>query len=127
MNFHNFENLDVWKRACRLAADVCVATHNTKLYPQRDQHQKSAISIPSNIAEGSERPTVPDFLRFLGYAKGSSGKLRTQLMIYKAVSLKLGIPNFEGISEMIQEAREIAQMIEGLKKISHSNILTSYI
>ena len=116
MNLHNFENLDVWKRACRLATDVCVSTHNTKLYSQRDQLQKSAISIPSNIAEGSERPTTPDFLRFLGYAKGSSGELRTQLMVYKAVCLKLALPELEGLGEMIQETREISKMIEGLKK-----------
>jgi len=114
MNTHRFDNLDVWKRACRLATEVCAATHDSKLYALRDQIQKSAISIPSNIAEGAERPTTPDFLRFLGYSKASAAELRTQLLIFKAVCKKLDIPTFKDISEMIDETFEISKMIQGL-------------
>ena len=114
MNTHHFENLDVWKRSCRLAVDVCKTTCDFKIYALRDQIQKSAISIPSNIAEGAEKPTTPDFLRFLGYSKGSSGELRTQLMIYKALSQEMNIPIPDNLSNMIDETLEISRMLQGL-------------
>ncbi|MGE9266990.1 MAG: four helix bundle protein [Verrucomicrobiales bacterium] len=50
--------------------------HSTTLR-LRDQIQKSVISIPSNIAEGADRPSTPDFLRFLGYSRASCAELRT--------------------------------------------------
>ncbi|MBX3742789.1 MAG: four helix bundle protein [Akkermansiaceae bacterium] len=82
---HNFENLEVWKRGCRLAINVCVASHKSREFALRDQIHRSAISIPSNIAEGSERSSEADFSRFLSYSKGSCGELRTQLMIHREV------------------------------------------
>ena len=91
MHSHNFENLAVWKRGCRLA-----------------------VSIPSNIAEGAERPTDVDFCRFLGYSKGSCGELRTQLMIHREVCRELGLEPFAKIDSMIEETREISRMLAGL-------------
>ncbi len=114
MSGHNFENLDVWKRSCRLAVDVCVASHGSREFALRDQIQRSAISIPSNIAEGAERPSDADFARFLGYSRGSCGELRTQLMIHREVCRELGIEPFENTSEMIEETREISRMLGGL-------------
>jgi four helix bundle protein len=114
MNTHNFENLEVWKRACRLAVDVCKATYDFKIFALRDQIQKSAISIPSNIAEGAEKPTTPDFLRFIGYSKGSAGELRTQLMIYKTLCNELNLPPSDNLSDLIKETHEISKMLQGL-------------
>ncbi|MEM9237041.1 MAG: four helix bundle protein [Verrucomicrobiota bacterium] len=114
MSSHNFENLEVWKRSCRLAVDVCVASHESKDYALKDQVHRSAISIPSNIAEGAERPSAADFSRFLGYSKGSCGELRTQLMIHQKVCEEVGIPAFEKTSEMIEETRELSRMLGGL-------------
>ena len=114
MSSHNFENLDVWKRACRLAVEVCVAFHKSRDYALKDQAQRSAISIPSNIAEGSERPSDVDFLRFLGYSKGSCGELRTQLLIHREVCRELGLDPFPGTQAMVDETREISRMLAGL-------------
>jgi len=114
MHSHNFENLEVWKRGCRLAVDVCVGTHGSKDYALKDQLQRSAISIPSNIAEGAERPTDADFSRFLGYSKGSCGELRTQLMVHKEVCRRLSIPGLPNSAEMIEETRELSRMLGGL-------------
>lgn len=114
MHSHNFENLDVWKRGCRLAVDVCVASHGSKDFALKDQIQRSAISIPSNIAEGAERPSGADFNRFLGYSKGSCGELRTQLMIHREVRRVLGVSPFEKTDAMIQETRDLSRMLAGL-------------
>ena len=111
MKSQNFENLDVWKRGCRLAVDVCVASHASKEFGLKDQITRSATSIPSNIAEGAERASDADFSRFLGYSKGSCGELRTQLMIHREVCRELGKEPFTGTSEMIEETREISKML----------------
>lgn len=47
----------------------------------RDQIRRAAVSVASNIAEGKERETIPEFIRYLYIAKGSAGELKTQLMI----------------------------------------------
>ena len=111
MRSHNFENLDVWKRGCRLAVNVCVASHASREFGLKDQITRSAISIPSNIAEGAERSSDADFSRVLGYSKGSCGELRTQLMIHREVCRELGTEPFIGTSEMIEETREISKML----------------
>lgn len=111
MKTHNFENLEVWKRGCRLAVDVCVSSSKSREFALKDQITRSAISIPSNIAEGAERSSDADFSRFLSYSKGSCGELRTQLMIHQAVCRELATQPFAGTSEMIEETRELSKML----------------
>ena len=79
MAFQSFEELEVWKRGCRLAVEVHRALADSKEYALRDQMIRASISIPSNIAEGHERDSKLDFIRFLRIAKGSAAELRTQL------------------------------------------------
>ena len=79
-----FEQLEVWQLAMDLAADTRAATKYPTLRDDpdlRNQMRRAAVSIPSNIAEGYERPTARDTLKFLGIAKGSAGELRTQLLL----------------------------------------------
>ncbi len=114
MHTHNFENLEVWKRGCRLAVNVCVATHGSKEFELKSQITRSSLSIPSNIAEGAERRSDADFARFLEYSKGSCGELRTQLMVHREVCRELGIEPFSKTSEMIEETREISKMLGSL-------------
>jgi four helix bundle protein len=109
-----FEDLEVWKRGCQLAVDVCVSTHAMKNFGLKDQMQRSAISIPSNIAEGSERDSDGDFIRFLRISKGSCGELRTQLYISERVQKALDQEPIAGSREMIRETREISAMLQGL-------------
>src|ERR1035438_7348690 len=91
MAYQSFEKLEVWKRACRLVVEVCHALAKSKQYVLKNQMQRAAISIPSNIAEGSERDSKPDNIRFLRIAKGSAAELRTQCYI----AAKLEILNKE--------------------------------
>jgi four helix bundle protein len=109
-----FEDLEVWKRGCQLAVDICVATQAMKNFGLKDQMQRSAISIPSNIAEGAERDSDGDFIRFLRISKGSCGELRTQLYISERVRKALDQEPIVGSRDMIKETREISAMLQGL-------------
>ena len=65
MPYTSFEDLDVWKRACRLATSVYEALRNCRDYGLKDQMTRAAVSVPSNIAEGHERGTTKEFVRYL--------------------------------------------------------------
>lgn len=106
----NFEDLDVWQRSRSLAVCVCRTLQVCKDYGFRDQITRAAVSIPSNIAEGAERITRKEFTQFLGYAKGSAGELRTQLMI----AADLGYITKNNAAELINESTQISKMLFGL-------------
>ena len=77
----SFEELTVWVRSKAVAVQVCQIVANCRSRSFADQVVRSAISVPSNIAEGAERNSRAEFVQFLGYARGSAGELRTQVMI----------------------------------------------
>jgi four helix bundle protein len=84
MQFKRFEEMPVWQDARKLTTLIYTWTQREKFardFGLRDQIQRSAVSIMSNIAEGYERATRKDFLLFISYAKGSVGELRSQLYI----------------------------------------------
>lgn len=110
MAYQSFEKLEVWKRACRLAISVCRALHDSRHYALKDQMQRAAISIPSNIAEGSERDSRQDFIRFLRIAKGSAAERRTQSYIAK----KLDLISKSNADQFVQETKELSAMLQGL-------------
>ena len=76
----NFRNYDIGKDSMLLAKNVC---QHTKDFPQYsaiiNQIQRSAISIPSNIAEGASRSSATEFARYLEIAIGSTYELETQI------------------------------------------------
>jgi len=82
-----FEDLIVWQQAIDLAASIYGALEKSRDFSFRDQLQRAAVSISSNIAEGYERGSNADFIRFLYYAKGSCGEVRSQLVLAGRVQL----------------------------------------
>jgi hypothetical protein len=62
-----FEDLDVWKRSSRLSADIYKEFMGLKDYGFKDQITRSGLSVPSNIAEGFERGSNRDCVKFLLY------------------------------------------------------------
>ena len=113
MSLHTFEELEVWKRSAKLAADINIAIHNHSNYALKDQISRSAISVPSNIAEGSERDSTKDFIRFLRISKGSCAELRTQLYINQKISQETGSDTLPETNHYIQETKEILAMLQG--------------
>ena len=107
-----FEDLDFWKRGARLSANSYKELAQIKDFGFKDQITRSGLSIPSNIAEGIERESNKDCIRFLDYAKGSCGELRTQIYI----GIDIGYINDITGKKWIKETRELSAMLVGLIK-----------
>lgn len=110
MGFSSFEDLEVWKKSCRLAVRIYQVLDGCRDYGLKDQMTRAAVSISSNIAEGSERNSIKDFVRFLHIAKGSSAELRTQVYI----SGKIGLLEKEIQQEITKELVSISKMLHKL-------------
>jgi four helix bundle protein len=110
MAYGSFEDLEVWKRACRLAVKVYDVLSNCNDFGLKDQMTRAAVSVASNIAEGAERNTAPEFIRFLHIAKGSAAELRTQFYIAD----KIKIINHDEAAKMVDELKELSSMLQGL-------------
>ena len=109
--YHSFEELDVWKRGCQLAVRVHEVLRNCREFSLRNQMQRAAISIPSNVAEGSERGGK-DFIRFLSIARGSAAELRTQCYI----ACKVSAVSSDDMNSLVAELKEISKMLTGLAR-----------
>ncbi len=105
-----FEDLKVWKDSMLLATEVYKHFRNHHDFGYRDQIQRAAVSIPSNIAEGYERQTNKEFIQFLYVAKGSCGELRTEVYL----GIELGYLDREQGMLLLQQSREVSAMLFGL-------------
>jgi four helix bundle protein len=108
-----FRDLQVWQRAIQLTVVIYRLTQGfprEEVYGLSSQIRRSAVSVPSNIAEGQGRLTVGEFRQFLGIARGSNYELQTQLEI--ARSLKFGDSNL--IDEAENLSHEVGKMIYAL-------------
>jgi len=112
MAYRSFEDLEIWQKACRVAVRVYEILQNCKDYGLKDQMTRAAVSIASNIAEGAERDSKAEFIRFLHIAKGSSAELRTQ--VYIAQRIKVVSDQIE--KELVGELKALSSMIHGLIK-----------
>ena len=86
----DYRKLRVWQKGHQLAINTYALPAyflKPQAWPLRDQIFSSAISIPSNIAEGAGRGSNPDFTRFLWYSMGSCNELEAQLLLAHDVNL----------------------------------------
>jgi len=102
-----FEDLEVWKEGIKLAVRIYRELKDCRDYSLRDQMQRAAVSIPSNIAEGYDRNTNKDFIHFLYISKASCSELRTQIYLSK----EIGILKKETCNELIESTRKISAML----------------
>jgi len=109
-----FEDLEVWKKGCQLSVEIITQFQTFPITALKDQIQRSVLSIPSNIAEGAEKDSTADYLRFLRYSKGSCGELRTQLYIAQRVNEQLNINTKLDLPKNIEETKIISRMLQAL-------------
>ena len=107
-----YEELEVWKKSANLSFEIYKELSGLKDFGFKDQITRSGLSIPSNIAEGYERGSAKDAVKFFKYSKGSAGELRTQIYI----GMKIGYLNPETGKRWLEESERISKMISALMK-----------
>ena len=115
MSGKGFEELEVWQLSRQLASDVYKIVslfEKSDLFTLGDQIRRSAISIPSNIAEGAARGSDKDFIRFIRISLGSCAELRTQIYIGKDNNL-ITPKIFDDLDKRIDQ---IGRMLKGLER-----------
>ncbi len=113
---NSYRDLVVWQKSRSLATEtyrLCMTPPFERHRGLSDQIMRSAISVPSNIAEGDERGTNKDALRFLQIARGSLAELETQLSIAEAI----GIINRPTASQIATQLDEVARLLGGTIKM----------
>ena len=101
-----YENLDVWQKSVALVTDIYQLLKQflkEETYVLADQIRRAAISIPSNIAEGSSRNSKKEFIQFLYIALGSICELETQLLIAKNIGYLSDIQPIKKETEIIKK------------------------
>lgn len=117
MKINNFKDLEIWKNSIEYVKEVYLITSKNfeREFSLKDQIRRSAVSIPSNIAEGFERNATLEFKRFLLIAKGSCGELRTQLYISRDLNL-INEDKFDSLNnKLIQLSSKIGSLIRYLR------------
>ncbi|QYJ69006.1 four helix bundle protein [Flavobacterium litorale] len=113
---NSFEEIIAWQKSRELNAEIYKVTNENVLFAKdyglRDQIRKASISITSNIAEGFERETTKEFIRFLYIAKASAGEFRSQL--YLASDLNY-ISNDE-FKKLNVKINDISKLLSGFIK-----------
>jgi four helix bundle protein len=107
-------DLLVWQRAMKLVKDIYAQTGGLprhELYGLASQLRRAAVSVPSNLAEGSSRNSRGEFRQFIGNARGSLAEVETQLEIAK----DLGYIEEGAARRLLLEVDEISRMLAGLR------------
>jgi four helix bundle protein len=122
--YESFKELKVWQEAKSLAITVYTLTKNgllSKDYGLREQIQRSSVSVVCNIAEGYERNSNKDFIRFLLIAKGSLSELRTQLDIACSVGY-ITSGEFESTDDHCKKIGAMLTRLIQSRKIRFTNL-----
>jgi four helix bundle protein len=111
----NFEKLDVWQKAIDFADLVYNHTWrfpSDERFGLTNQMRRAAVSISSNIAEGTSRTSQTDYARFIEIATGSVFEVVSQAFVGR----RQGFLNKDGFDALYSAADEIGRMLSGLRK-----------
>ncbi|MBR2699514.1 MAG: four helix bundle protein [Clostridia bacterium] len=107
---NDYKDLIVWKRAMELVTSayrIVRKLPKEENYALSEQIRRSAVSVPSNIAEGYGRNTAKEYARFLSMARGSVYELETQLLL----CIHLNYCNDSDLSEALELSNEVIKML----------------
>ncbi len=114
MGKHNFKELQIWQQAMEIVVIVYTISKDfpkEELYGLSAQQRRSAVSIPSNIAEGCGRGTDPQLVQFLNIAQGSAYELETQIY----VAIRQNYSDKDKLEHVLLKISELQKMINGFK------------
>jgi four helix bundle protein len=113
MKFESYQNLVAWRKAI----DLCEAIYKAssafpphELYGLTSQIRRAAVSVPSNIAEGTERITNGEFLQSVGHARGSLLEVETQVIIAQ----RFGYIQSAETDLLLRTTNETGRLLNGL-------------
>ena len=112
----DYRKLDVWQKSHKLVIDTYAVSPYFKApeaWPIRDQMLRAAISIPSNIAEGTGRGSNPDFRRFLFHSLGSCNELEYDFLLARDLKF-LPAASHAGLAGQLEEVRRMLSVSGGL-------------
>ncbi len=115
MAIKDFRDLEIWKRGIAIVEDIYSSTRTfpkEELFGLTAQIRKSAVSIPSNIAEGFARSSNKEFRQFLFFALGSCAEATTQLII----ASKLKYINENKGKDLVEKINILSKMTMSLIK-----------
>lgn len=110
-----FKKLAVWQIAYKFVLNIYRFSQkfpDTERYGLISQIRRAAVSVPANIAEGSERQHKKEFLQFLSIARGSLAEVETYLLLAK----DLGYINGESFNALDDQRKETGRILRGLYK-----------
>jgi four helix bundle protein len=116
----SYKELRAWKQAVDLALEVYRLTEGfprSELYGLTTQIRRSAVSVPSNIAEGKGRFSDREFALFLRHARGSLLELETQLLI----AGKLGYLSIKMAGSLARDTEQLAKTLNALLNVVSGN------
>lgn len=126
---HTHKDLEVWKKALELSTHLYALTKEfpkEEMYGLGAQIRRSAVSIPSNIAEGAARQSRKEFIQFLHIASGSTAELETQLLL----ASRMGLIADDGLFHRIEGVRKLLLgLLRSLKKkpVTHHSSLVTFL
>ena len=115
----DFKELDVWKRAMTLARDVyglSTLLPKEELFALTNQIRRSAVSVPSNIAEGNSRGGTKEYIQFLCIARGSLSELETQVILAKDIGYFTQTDIEQPLTDMLVIKKMINGLVSALRK-----------
>lgn len=121
MQVKSFKDLKVWEKSYKLSLEIYKATRNfpsEERFGLTSQVRRSAISIPSNIAEGYGRRYLKQYIQFLCVAYGSGSEMETQLMLAKDLEYLKDNEFKELIEKYYEVERMLLSLIKSLEKVS---------
>jgi four helix bundle protein len=123
--YDSFKELPGWQKAMHLALSVFRLTSSAtfnKEFELKRQINRSAISVPSNIAEGFEHGSKKEFIQFLYIAKGSCGELYSQVLLAEGVGFITEKASCETRDSISSLSGQIGGFIQYLKSSEHAGL-----
>jgi four helix bundle protein len=117
MNDGTFENLEIWQEAVELAGLVYEAFSQCRDFGFRRQIQEAAVSVSNNIAEGYERSSNAEFIRFLDIARGSCGEVRSQTY----VAIRVNLLSKDEAAPLIVASKRLSKRIARLMEVRRND------
>jgi four helix bundle protein len=114
-SLRNYQDLEVWKKSIVLVETAYAVSRGFPLeerFGLTSQLRRAAVSVPANIAEGSERTSTGEFLQGLSVARGSLAEVETLVI----VAARLEMVSSEDRDRLLEQAREVGRMLIGLQR-----------